>query len=195
MVETVTLRRLALLLLALLASPSAIFAHQLDEYLQATLVSIEHDDIRLQINLTPGVAVAEQVLALIDHDHDGVISTNEAAAYSERLKRDLVVRLDRRKLDLKLMASSFPALAELRTGWGIIQLEFSATPGPLAPGSHKIIFNNRHLPKVSAYLCNAAQPRSRSVRITRQKRNKNQSDAEIDFTVEPPTKHYVVESG
>ena len=64
MVEAVTrtLCRLALLL-ALLAFPSAVFAHRLDEYLQATLVAIEPSDVRLQINLTPGVAVAEKVLA------------------------------------------------------------------------------------------------------------------------------------
>lgn len=186
MVEAVitALWRLTLLLLAL---PSAVFAHQLDEYLQATLLSVEPSEIRLQINLTPGVAVAEQVLALIDHDHDGVISTNEAAAYGELLKRDLVVRLDQRKLDLKLTASNFPALAELRTGWEIIQMEFSATPSPLAPGSHRISFKNRHLRNISVYLCNAAQPKSRLVKITRQQRNKNQSDSEIDFTLEQPT--------
>ena len=69
-----------LLFLALLMWPCTVFAHQLDEYLQATLVVIEPDRIRLQINLTPGVAVAEQVLSLIDRDHDRLISTNEAAA-------------------------------------------------------------------------------------------------------------------
>ena len=37
---TTTLRRLPLLF-ALLAFPSAVFAHRLDEYLQATLVAIE----------------------------------------------------------------------------------------------------------------------------------------------------------
>ena len=73
---TTTLRRLALLL-ALLAFPSAVFAHRDDEYLQATLVAIEPSGIRLQINLTPGVDVAEQVLALIDRDQDGVISTTK----------------------------------------------------------------------------------------------------------------------
>src|SRR5262249_53406279 len=80
---------LPLSLLPLLAPPPTLFAHRLDEYLQATLVSIEPNAIRLQINLTPGVAVAEPVLARIDLDRDGVISTNEAAAYAEMLKRDL----------------------------------------------------------------------------------------------------------
>jgi hypothetical protein len=68
------------LLLALLALPSAVFAHRDDQYLQATLVAIEPSGVRLQINLTPGVAVAEQVIAEIDRDRDGAISKNEAAA-------------------------------------------------------------------------------------------------------------------
>ena len=48
--------------LALLARPERAAAHQLDEYLQGTLVAIEPGEIRLQMNLTPGVAVAEKVL-------------------------------------------------------------------------------------------------------------------------------------
>src|ERR1700677_752682 len=101
-------RRHLPLLLALLAVPSAIFAHRLDEYLQATLVAIEPGEIRLDINLTPGVAVAGQVLALIDRDSDGVISTNEAGAYAELVRRDLVARLDARNVELKLAALNFP---------------------------------------------------------------------------------------
>ena len=67
MVEAVTRRLCRLpLLLALLAFPSAVFAHRDDQYLQATLVAIEPSGVRLQINLTPGVAVAEQVIAEID---------------------------------------------------------------------------------------------------------------------------------
>src|SRR5215468_9979956 len=86
------------LLVGWLVLPSIGLAHRLDEYLQATLVSIEPGEVHLQINLTPGVAVAEEVLALIDRDRNGTISTNEAAAYGELVKRDLVVRLDQRSL-------------------------------------------------------------------------------------------------
>src|SRR6476659_4018767 len=116
----ITMARRFALPVALLALPSAVFAHRLDEYLQATLVSIEPGGVRVQINLTPGVAVADQVLGLVDRDHDDLISTNETAAYAELLKRDLTLRLDRRDLELKLIASEFPAPGELRTGWGII---------------------------------------------------------------------------
>ena len=86
MVEAVIVQaRSMLLLFALLALPSNVFAHRMDEYLQATLVDIEPGDIRLEMNLTPGVSVADAVLSTIDRDHDGVISTNEAHGYAESL--------------------------------------------------------------------------------------------------------------
>jgi hypothetical protein len=174
------------LLLVFLAGPPTVLAHRLDQYLQATLVAIEPDGVRLEINLTPGVAIADQVLALIDRDRDGVISTNEARAYADLLKRDLVVQLDQRNVGLKLTAFNFPAPAELRTGLGIIQLEFSAATGSLPAGGHKLTVLNRHLPVSSVYLFNAALPRSGSVQITRQKRNEDQSLGEIEFNFDRP---------
>jgi hypothetical protein len=186
MVEAVTrtLCRLPLLL-ALLALPSNVFAHRDHQYLQATLVAIEPDGVRLQINMTPGVAVAEQVITRIDRDGDGAISKNEAPVYAELLKRDLTLRVDGRNLELKLTASEFVPPAELRTGSGIIQMEFAAIFGPLAAGPHRLTFENRHLTTMSVYLINAAQPRFTAVRITRQKRNQNQSAGEIEFTLHP----------
>jgi len=173
------------LLLALFAVPSAVFAHRDDQYLQATLMDIAPSGVTLQINLTPGVAVAEQVIAEIDRDRDGAISKNEAASYAKLLKGDLTLRMDGRKLELKLSASEFVPPAELRTGSGIIQMEFSAIFSPLAAGSHRVTLENRHLTTMSVYLINAAQPRFATVQISRQKRNANQSAGEIEFTFHP----------
>ena len=186
MVEAVSriLSRLSLLLV-LLALPSTLFAHRDDQYLQATLVTIEPSGVRLQINLTPGVAIAEQVLAEIDHDRDGAISKNEAAAYAELLKRALTFRMDGQKLALKLTASEFVEPAELRTGSGTMQMKFSAILSPLAAGAHKLTLENRHLTTISVYLINATQPRFTTVQITRQKRNQNQSVGEIEFSFHP----------
>jgi hypothetical protein len=171
--------------LATLACPPLILAHPLDEYVQATLVAIEPGEIRLQMNLTPGVAVAEQVLGLIDLNHDGIISSNESAAYAESVKRDLVVRLDGRNVEAKLTALNFPDPVEMRTGWGIIQLEYSVTPGALVAGQHSFTLDNRHHPVASAYLFNAAHPGSESIQITGQGRNENQSMGEIAFYFQP----------
>lgn len=174
-----------LLLFIFLSLPFSAFAHRLDEYLQATLVRIEPDRIRLQVNLTPGVAVAEQVLGLIDRDRDGVISTNEAAAYAELFERDFTVRLDERNLQLKLTGSCFPGIDELRTGWGFVQMEFSARTGHLTAGAHTLAIENRHLPGTSVYLLNAAQPSSSSVQVGKQLRNENQSTGKIQFSYRP----------
>jgi hypothetical protein len=186
MVEAVTriLCRLPLLI-ALLALPSAALAHRDDQYLQATLAAIEPSGVRLQINLTPGVAVAEQVIAEIDRDRDGAISESEAVAYAEVLRRDLTLRMDGRDLELKLTASEFVEPAELRTGSGTIQVEFSAISGPLATGPHRLTLENRHLAPMSVYLINTAQPKFATIQITRQKRNDSQSTGEIEFTFHP----------
>lgn len=103
------------------------------------------------------------------------------------MKGDLTVRLDEHDVELKLTASTFPEPAELRTGLGIIQLEFAMTPSPLAVGAHRLAVENRHFPNVSVYLFNAAKPKSGLIEITSQKRNQNQSAGEIGFTLNPPS--------
>ena len=186
MVEAV-IRRLGrlTLLLALLALPAVVFAHREDQYLQAALVAIEPSGVRLQINLTPGVAVAEQVIALIDRDRDGAISQSEAAVYAESLKRDLTLRVDGRMLALKLTASECGPPEELRSGAAVIQMDFSAPIGPLAAGTHRLTFENRHSSRISVYLINAARPRFATIEIIKQKRNGNQSTGEIEFIFHP----------
>jgi hypothetical protein len=95
------------------------------------------------------------------------------------------LRMDGRKLELKLTASEFVPPAELRTGSGTIQMEFSAISGPLAAGPHRLTLENGHLTAMSVYLINAAQPRFAAIQIARQKRNQNQSAGEIEFTFHP----------
>jgi|ERR1051326_5042894 hypothetical protein len=172
-------------LLALLAFPFAVDAHRLNGYLQATIVAIEPSGVRLHMNLTIGGSVAEQVLARIDGDHDGMISTNEALAYADSLKRDLVVKLDQRDVELNLVTFYLPPPAELRSGWGIIQMEFYGKLDRLPTGSHTLALENRHLPNSSVYLLNAAQPNSDSLQIVAQNRNETQSAGEIEFSFHP----------
>lgn len=186
MVEAVNSLFRWLLWLALALSPATLPAHQLDEYLQATLVDIEPGQIRFSINLTPGVAVANRVLALVDADRDGLISTNELAAYAHLFKQDLVVRLDERPCELKASSCNNSGIPELRTGFGLIQIELLLTPGSLPRGAHRLTMENRHLPTNSAYLFNAAKPVSSSIQITAQHRNENQSTGAIEFTLLTP---------
>lgn len=171
-------------LLGVLAFPSMVLGHRENEYLQAALVVIEPTEVRLQINLAPGIAVADQVIAAIDRDRNGAISEKEAVAYAEFLKRDLTLRVDGRKAELKLAGSEFMGVEELRNGSAMLQIEFSTGFKRLAAGRHRITLENRHLRKISVYLVNAARPRLTTLQITEQKRNPDQSTAEIAFTIE-----------
>jgi hypothetical protein len=176
--------RLFGLALAFVFAQHYAFAHRLDEYLQATLVSIEPGEIRLQINLTPGVTVAQKVLSHLDLNRDGAISTNEAAAYATSFRKDLTLRLDGKKLEAELVSSDFPPLSDLKTGWGIIKLEYAAKSEKLRTGRHVLTLQNKHLSSISDYLFNAARPASPAIHITKQKRNRDQSNCAIHFTVE-----------
>ncbi|MEP7345689.1 MAG: hypothetical protein ABI877_10495, partial [Gemmatimonadaceae bacterium] len=77
-------------------------AHRLDEYLQATTISVGKDRVRAQIRLTRGVAVFPGVLADIDTDADGVISYAERRAYAKQVFRDLSLAIDGTRLTLQL---------------------------------------------------------------------------------------------
>jgi len=175
-----------LLIVVALARPAA--CHQLDEYLQATIVEIDPNAIRLKINLTPGVEVAARVLDRLDRNHDQVISPQEAEAYGEALRLDLGVRLDGKDIPLNLATIDAPPPDDLRTGWTFIRAEFTASFTPAAEGTHHLTIENRHLPAISVYLLNAAMPASRDIRIARQSRNANQSRGEIEFTTPPRAK-------
>src|SRR5580693_3524195 len=95
-------------------------AHRLDEYLQATLLSVEKESVHGSMRLTPGVAVTPFVLAGVDANADGVISESERKAYAERLLRDVSLKIDGRELSPQLISVEFPGVEEMKQGLGEI---------------------------------------------------------------------------
>ena len=61
-------------LCAWLATVPSAGAHRVDEYLQATRLSIDLERVDLEIDLTAGAAMASKVFAWIDTNRDGEIS-------------------------------------------------------------------------------------------------------------------------
>ena len=53
------------------------WAHRIDEYLQAPILSLGSNQAHASMRLVPGVMVAPSVIAMIDANHDGVFSENE----------------------------------------------------------------------------------------------------------------------
>jgi hypothetical protein len=175
-----TLVAAAILLTILMPGGAPAFAHRLDEYLQATLISIEKDRIEAQIRLTPGVAVLPFVLAKIDTNGDGVILEAEQRAYTAQVLRDLSFTMDGDRLPLHLVSAKFPKVAEMKEGLGEIQIEFDADL-PRGGSNRRLVFENHHQGRIGAYLVNCLTPRDPDIRIMSQTRNYQQSVYELDY--------------
>jgi len=160
--------------------PALTSAHRLDEYLEATLLSLEPDHADATVRLVPGVAVSAAVIANIDTNSDGTISAAEQQAYALRVARDLTLGIDGRPLAMRLLSASFPTVDEMKQGVGEIRLNFTADL-PRGATSRRLSFQNRHESNIAVYLVNCLVPRDKTLRITAQSRNENQSFYQVDF--------------
>ena len=159
------------------------FAHRLDEYLQATRISITTNRIDLTFELTPGVAIVTQVLELIDLDRDRSISDDEGNAYAGRFLKDLNIGLDGKVMSPNVTSVSFPAVKEMRNGTGVIRIRATSAVGPMDMGTHALSLTNRHLPAISVYLVNALRSKDAAVEIGKQTRDELQKDYRLEFRV------------
>jgi len=165
----------------MLLAPATACAHRLDEYLQATLISVQKDALHAELELTPGVAVYPAVAAQIDTDGDGAISESEQRAYAERVLDDLRLTIDGRPLRPRLVSMRFLSTAELMEGLGAIRIEFQATL-PRGGSRRRIVFENRHQSRIGVYLVNCLVPSDPDIRIEGQRRNYLQTHYELDYT-------------
>lgn len=164
----------------LLSVGTPAFAHRLDEYLQATTISLEKDRVQAQIRLTPGVAVFPIVFASIDSDADGIISEAEQHAYAERVLRDLSLTIDGDRVQLRLVSSRASNVQEMMDGRGEIQLDVDANV-PHGGHDRRLVFENHHESRIAAYLVNCLVPSDPDIRVTAQDRNYDQSFYQLDY--------------
>jgi hypothetical protein len=159
-------------------------AHRIDEYLQATILSLENDRIQASMRLIPGILVAPSVIAGIDSNGDGDFSESEERAYAQRVLRDLSIATDGICVQPELVSWNFPEPARMREGLGEIHIEYTikyAAEPPLGGRNRSLILTNHHLNRTSVYLVNALVPQDRGIQILAQKRNEQQSLYELDY--------------
>ncbi len=171
------MRRTGVVALFWVMLPGHVWAHRLDEYLQATLIGVTRGGIDLEIHLTPGVQMLPALLPMIDRDRDGRISSVEERAYVSRVMRDLELRVDRVPAALSLIESSFPTVDAMREGVGTIVIKMRA-----AARGHELRFENRHLPQVSVYLVNCLAGDSESLKVGRPVRDEAQKSMEFEYS-------------
>lgn len=172
--------RIGLALAILLLAPTPAIPHRLDEYLQATLLSVGKDRLQAEITLTPGVAVFPIVAAEIGIGADGAVSEATERAYAGRVLRDLSLTLDGHALIARILSVRFPSPDAIRQGLGAIQIEFQADL-PRGGPRRTLVFENRHHSAVGAYLVNCLVPRDPAIQILAQHRNYSQSLYQLDY--------------
>jgi len=165
------------------ASGTGVSAHRVDEYLQAARIAIDPDRVQLELDLTPGIALAETILADIDRDRDGALSSEEQRAYGSLVLNALTVDIDGTPVRAELASAGFPGADEIRRGEGTVRLQLTAALPGLSSGVHHLRFRNRHHPDRSVYLANALVPASDRVSVTAQRRDANQTELTIDYTL------------
>lgn len=173
----------ALALTLTLAASTNVSAHRREDYLQAARIGVEPDTIRITLDLTPGIAVAESFLAALDHDRDGSLSTQEQRGYARQVSSALQVGIDDRPLQPSLVSWTFPEPTALRRGEGTLRLKLQAALPNVSAGTHRLFFRNTHLAGHSAYLANALVPESPRVAVTAQRRDHDQSELTIEYAL------------
>jgi hypothetical protein len=164
-----------------LAAPAD--AHRLDEYLQATRIEIAADKVAIELDLTPGANIAQQVTGWIDTDRDGRMSASETAAYGRQVLESLAVSLDQNALTLELADFRAPDRTEMSLGVGQFRLRAVAIAKATAAGLHQLTVVNSHQPRGSIYVANALAPADRRIAIVAQQRPRDQHAITIDFDV------------
>ena len=139
--------------------------------------------MQLELDLTPGIAVAEAIIRDIDRNRDGALSLDEQRDYVDSVGRVLAFEVDGTPVRAQLGVTSFPDLAAMRLGEGTIRLRSTATFPALSTGRHHLLFRNGHDPDRSVYLANALVPASNAVAVTAQRRDTYQTELTIDYVL------------
>jgi hypothetical protein len=165
------------------AAGAGLSAHRTDEYLQAARLAIDPARVQIELDLTPGIALADAILMDIDRNRDGLLSAEEQRSYVALVLSALTLEVDGMPVHAELTATSFPEAAAMRRGEGTIQLHASAAIPRLTSGFHQLLFRNRHHPDRGVYLANALVPDTKQVAVTAQRRDGEQTELTIDYLV------------
>ena len=168
-----------------LTTPAPAAAHRLDEYLQATRLSVDAELVSVEIDLTPGVRVAPEVYGSIDTDGDGQISNAEAEAYGQEVLRSVVLAVDGRPVGVRLLEIHVPEFDDMSRGMGTIRIRASAAHPAAGSNRHHLSYVNTHRSESSVYLVNVLVPANPRIEIGDQTRDQAQHTLTLEYRVLP----------
>lgn len=174
---------LVALLLGVLASPGAALAHPADVYLQATYITVAPAQIAVELDLSPGVLVAPNMLPLLDSNGDEQISDAESRAYVDEVLGNVVLTVDDTPQTLTLTSIDVTPYLNFQAGYGTIRVFATATLAQGMTGTHVITFSNHFAPAGSAYQVNTFVAKDAAITLGTQNRDNIQQRITVDYTI------------
>lgn len=162
-------------------------AHRLGELLQAARIGIDPARVEIELDLTPGVAVAGRLVADLDRDRDGQVSDAEGREFAVAVRPAIAPELDGRPIQTDVVGVDVAPADALLRGEGRLQLRLGAGLPALASGAHTLRYRDVYRSDIGVYLANALVPSSAAVAITGQRRDASQQELTIDFEIRTPT--------
>jgi hypothetical protein len=180
-------RLAGLLFGAVLLLRGEVLAHELDEYLMASRLAFRSAGIGVEMDLTPGVSVAQDIVKVIDRDGDGRIDGREAHAYARMILARVSLTIDGAPRPLALEHVEIAPVDTLLDGTGSISL-VASTAVDMAPGRHHAVLRNDQSSAVAVFLANALIPESPDIVIASQARDTRQREIRVEYQVKsaPP---------
>ena len=130
-----------------------------------------------ELNLSPGVFVAPQVVADIDTDGDREFSTAEADAYVDEALAALSLTIDGTPVALTVEEIETPDYRTTRLGYGTFRINATAALADDAPGAHQLWFRNDFVTLKPSYQANAFVEDRDAVQLGKQLRDRRSAAA------------------
>ena len=167
----------------LLVLPSVTLAHPLDQYLLASYLTVTPNQVVVEVDMTPGVLVAPQLLPTIDTNGDQQLSEAESRAYAELVLKKLELKVDSQPQPLTFTKIEMPSVLAFQAGYGLMRLYVRADLPKGAVGSHQLYYKNTYQPTNTLYQVNAFLDDTTGVTVGPQNRDANQQSVTMDYTI------------
>jgi ABC-type nickel/cobalt efflux system permease component RcnA len=158
-------------------------AHALDAYLHASYITLKPTQVVVELNLTPGLLVAPQVLPKLDTNTDQQISEAESQAYVNSLLRNVLLQVDGQPSALAVTKIEMPPYLNIQAGYGNIRVFAAAALADGMTGAHQLAYKNNNAPVGAVYQVNAFVDKGANITLGQQNRDPNQQSMTMEFTV------------
>lgn len=145
------------LVILVVSGATAANAHPVDVYEQSSYLIFTADEVFIEITMTAGVEIGQDVLADVDTDGDSVISEAEGDTYTAQVIEAIQLSSKGGLLALTLVDDAYPTPSALASGTDSIRLLLSAPLPATRSGDYPLYYQNAFAPAgyEHTYLVNA----------------------------------------